>query len=59
MTTFLSVEDIEEGANSLAYDSACDNFGLSVECILNSHPIVFYAFKIFVWCIFNSWLYVP
>ena len=44
-TTFLSVEDIEKGANSLAYSSTCDSFGLSVECILHIHPIIFMHFK--------------
>ena len=44
-TTFLSVEDIEKGANSLAHGSTCDNFGLSVECILYSHPIFFMHLK--------------
>ena len=44
-TSFLSVEDIEKDANSLAYGSTCNNFGLSVECILYSHPIIFMHLK--------------
>ena len=30
-TTFLTVEDIEKGSNSLAYDFICDICGLSVK----------------------------
>ena len=41
----MSVEDIEKSANSLAFGSTCDNFGLSVECILYSHPIIFMHLK--------------
>ena len=41
----MTVEDIEKGANSLAYGSTCDNFVLSVEYIPNSHPIIFMHLK--------------
>ena len=41
----LSVEDIEKSANALAYGSTNDNFGLSVECILYSYPIIFMQLK--------------
>ena len=41
----MSIEDIEKGANSLAYGSTCDNFGLSVEYIVYSHPIIFMHLK--------------
>ena len=57
-TTFLSVEDIEKGANSLAHGSTCDNFGLSVECILYSHPITFMHLKsLYDACLIHG--YVP